>query len=126
MVDSVKEQKKTSPSSFPGIPYYAVQFLMYEKNVNNLSAKTIKEYIFNNNITPISLIYEDEYETNIINEVYDYNTAREKATTKAKEKILKSEVIEYISTFNFSISFEKEIEKPNMDCPSSCIEEESK
>lgn len=44
--------------------------------------------IFNNNITPISLIYEDEYETNIINEVYDYNTAREKATTKAKEKIL--------------------------------------
>lgn len=46
------------------------------------------KYIFNNNITPISLIYEDEYETNIINEVYDYNTAKEKATTKAKEKIL--------------------------------------
>lgn len=46
------------------------------------------KYIFNNNITPISLIYEDEYETNIINEVYDYNTAREKATTKAKEKLL--------------------------------------
>lgn len=46
------------------------------------------KYIFNNNITPISLIYEDEYETNIINEVYDYNTAREKATTKVKEKIL--------------------------------------
>lgn len=47
------------------------------------------KYIFNNNITPISLIYEDEYETNIINEVYDYNTAREKAITKAKDKILK-------------------------------------
>lgn len=46
------------------------------------------KYIFNNNITPISLIYEDEYETNIINEIYDYNTAREKAITKAKEKIL--------------------------------------
>lgn len=46
------------------------------------------KYIFNNNITPVSLIYEDEYETNIINEVYDYNTAREKAITKAKEKIL--------------------------------------
>ena len=28
------------------------------------------------------------FETNIINEVYDYNTAREKAITKAKEKIL--------------------------------------
>ena len=46
------------------------------------------KYIFNNNITPISLIYEDEYETNIINEVYDYNTAKEKAITKAKDKIL--------------------------------------
>lgn len=46
------------------------------------------KYIFNNNITLISLTYEDEYETNIINEVYDYNTAREKAITKAKEKIL--------------------------------------
>lgn len=46
------------------------------------------KYIFNNNINPISLIYEDEYETNIINEVYDYNTAKEKAITKAKEKIL--------------------------------------
>ena len=46
------------------------------------------KYIFNNSVTPISLIYEDEYETNIINEVYDYNTAREKAITKAKDKIL--------------------------------------
>ena len=46
------------------------------------------KYIFNNNITPISLIYEDEYETNIINEVYDYNTAREKAILIAKEKLL--------------------------------------
>lgn len=46
------------------------------------------KYIFNNNITPISLIYEDEYETNVINEVYDYNTAREKAITKAKDKML--------------------------------------
>lgn len=46
------------------------------------------KYIFNNNITPISLIYEDEYETNIINEIYDYATAREKAITKAKKKLL--------------------------------------
>lgn len=46
------------------------------------------KYIFNNNITLISLIYEDEYETNIINEVYDYNTAKEKAITKVKDKIL--------------------------------------
>lgn len=46
------------------------------------------KYIFNNSVTPISLTYEDEYETNIINEVYDYNTAKEKAITKAKDKIL--------------------------------------
>ena len=46
------------------------------------------EYIFNNSITPISLTYEDEYETNIINEVYDYATAKEKAITKAKKKLL--------------------------------------
>lgn len=46
------------------------------------------KYIFNNGITPISLTYENEYETNIINEVYDYDTAREKATAKAKEKLL--------------------------------------
>ena len=46
------------------------------------------KYIFNNNITPISLIYEDEFETNIINEIYDYATAREKAITKAKKKLL--------------------------------------
>lgn len=46
------------------------------------------KYIFNNNVIPISLTYEDEYETNIINEVYDYDTAREKGIVKAKEKIL--------------------------------------
>lgn len=46
------------------------------------------KYIFNNSVTPISLTYEDEYETNIINEVYDYDTAKEKAITKAKDKIL--------------------------------------
>ena len=46
------------------------------------------KYIFNNNVIPISLTYEDEYETNIINEVYDYDTAREKGIAKAKEKIL--------------------------------------
>lgn len=46
------------------------------------------KYIFNNGITPISLTYEDEYETNIINEIYDYDTAKEKGITKAKEKLL--------------------------------------
>ena len=46
------------------------------------------KYIFNNNVIPISLTYEDEYETNIINEVYDYDTAKEKGIAKAKQKLL--------------------------------------
>ena len=49
--------------------------------------KNIK-YIFNNNIIPISLIYEHEYETKVINDIYTYDTAREKAILIAKEKLL--------------------------------------
>ncbi len=49
--------------------------------------KNIK-YIFNNNIIPISLTYEHEYETKVINDIYTYNTAREKAILIAKEKLL--------------------------------------
>lgn len=46
------------------------------------------QYIFNNNIIPISLIYEHEYETKVINDIYTYDTAREKAILIAKEKLL--------------------------------------
>lgn len=49
--------------------------------------KNIK-YIFNNNIIPISLTYEYEYETKVINDIYTYDTAREKAINVAKEKLL--------------------------------------
>lgn len=49
--------------------------------------KNIK-YIFNNNIIPISLTYEYEYETKVINDIYTYDTAREKAILIAKEKLL--------------------------------------
>lgn len=49
--------------------------------------KNIK-YIFNNNIIPISLTYEHEYETKVINDIYTYDTAREKAILIAKEKLL--------------------------------------
>ena len=45
--------------------------------------KNIK-YIFNNNIIPISLTYEHEYETKVINDIYTYDTAREKAILIAK------------------------------------------
>ena len=44
--------------------------------------------IFNNNIIPISLTYEHEYETKVINDIYTYDTAREKAILIAKEKLL--------------------------------------
>lgn len=46
------------------------------------------KYIFNNNIIPLSLTYEDEYETRVINDIYTYDTAREKAIETAKEKLL--------------------------------------
>ncbi|MGN1312077.1 MAG: sporulation protein YqfD [Bacilli bacterium] len=45
-------------------------------------------YIFSNNIIPISLTYEYEYETKVINDIYTYDTAREKAINVAKEKLL--------------------------------------
>ncbi len=46
------------------------------------------KYIFNNNIIPLSLTYEDEYETKVINDIYTYDTAREKAIETTKEKLL--------------------------------------
>ena len=46
------------------------------------------KYIFNNNIIPLSLTYEDEYETRVINDIYTYDTAREKAIETAKEKLV--------------------------------------
>ena len=46
------------------------------------------KYIFNNNIIPLTLTYEDEYETKVINDIYTYDTAREKAIETAKEKVL--------------------------------------
>ena len=49
--------------------------------------KNIK-YIFVNNFIPISLAYEYQYETNVINEVYTYDEAKEMAIELAKEKLL--------------------------------------
>ena len=81
------------------------------------------KYIFNNNITPISLIYEDEYETNIINEVFDYNTAREKAITKAKEKILeKYPNIKEITNIKI-INEEDKKAKISLDLFVTCLED---
>lgn len=44
--------------------------------------------VFKNNILPISLNFEYQYETNIINDIYTYDTAREKAIKTAREKLL--------------------------------------
>lgn len=81
------------------------------------------KYIFNNNITPISLTHEDEYETNIINEVYDYNTAREQAITKAKEKILeKYPNIKDITNIKI-INEEDKKNKISLDLFVTCLED---
>ncbi|MGM9882252.1 MAG: sporulation protein YqfD [Bacilli bacterium] len=49
--------------------------------------KNIKT-IFVNNFIPISLVYEYQYETDIIDEIYTYEEAKEKAILEAKKKLL--------------------------------------
>lgn len=49
--------------------------------------KNIKT-IFVNNFIPISLVYEYQYETNVIDEIYTYEEAKEKAILEAKKKLL--------------------------------------
>lgn len=81
------------------------------------------KYIFNNSVTPISLTYEDEYETNIINEVYDYNTAREKAIAKAKEKLLeKYPNIEEVTDIKIITEEDKET-KISLNLFVTCLED---
>lgn len=81
------------------------------------------KYIFNNSVTPISLIYEDEYETNIINEVYDYDTAREKAIAKAKEKLLeKYPNIEEVTDIKIITEEDKET-KISLNLFVTCLED---
>lgn len=46
------------------------------------------KYIFNDNFIPFSLTYEYQYETNIIDEIYTYDEAKNKAIDLAKEKLL--------------------------------------
>ena len=48
--------------------------------------KDIK-YIFNNNISPSSLYFEYQYETNIIDKVYNYEEVKEVAINKVKDKL---------------------------------------
>lgn len=54
------------------------KYKSFDKNV---------KYIFKNNIIPIFLSYEYQYETKIINDIYTYEEAKEKAIQLAKEKL---------------------------------------
>ena len=44
--------------------------------------------IFKNSFMPISLVYEYQYETNVINNIYTYDEAIDKAIELAKKKLL--------------------------------------
>lgn len=56
------------------------------------------KYIFKNNIIPINLAIEYQYETNVINKNYSYDEAKEMAILKAKEKLkLKYKMIDNIN-----------------------------
>lgn len=46
------------------------------------------KYIFRNNVIPISFSIDYEYETKIINDIYTYDTAKEKAIVVAKNKLM--------------------------------------
>lgn len=55
------------------------KYKSFDKNV---------KYIFLNNFVPVSLSFEYQYETNVINEIYTYEEAKEKAIEIAKKKLL--------------------------------------
>ena len=46
------------------------------------------KYLYQNPIIPLSIAYEYEYETKEINDIYTYETAKEKALNLAKKKLL--------------------------------------
>ena len=52
------------------------------------SFKTNKRYIFSNNLLPVSLVYEKQYELNIIDEYLTEEGAVSKAIEKAKSELL--------------------------------------
>ena len=47
-----------------------------------------RKYIFKNGIIPINLSIDYEYETRVINDIYTYDTAKEKAIMVAKNKLM--------------------------------------
>lgn len=55
------------------------KYKSFDKNV---------KYIFENNFIPVSLSFEYQYETNVINDIYTYEEAKYKAIELAKKKLM--------------------------------------
>ncbi len=72
----------------------AISFNILSKSYSLFNFKKYKsfdinrKYIFKNGIIPISLSIDYEYETRVINDVYTYDTAKEKAIMVAKRKLM--------------------------------------
>lgn len=62
------------------------------------SFKKNNKYIFKNNLVPITLSYEYQYETKVINDIYTYEEAKDKAIEVAKNKLLDNN--KHISSIN--------------------------
>lgn len=71
-----------------------ISFNILSKSYSLFSFKKYKsfdinrKYIFKNGIIPISLSIDYEYETRVINDIYTYDTAKEKAIMVAKNKLM--------------------------------------
>lgn len=66
-----------------------------------------RKYIFKNSIIPISFSIDYEYETKVINDIYTYDTAKEKAIMVAKDK-LKEKYKDIIDIDKVIITYEEE------------------
>ena len=66
-----------------------------------------RKYIYKSSIIPISLSIDYEYETKIINDIYTYDTAKEKAIMVAKDK-LKEKYKDIIDIDKVIITYEEE------------------
>lgn len=80
--------------SYTGNKKKVLVFSFINKRVSLFDFKEYKsfnknvKYIYENNIIPISLSIEHQYETVVINDIYTYEEAKEKGIEKAKEKLL--------------------------------------
>ena len=90
------------------------KYKSFDKNV---------KYIFKNNFIPVSLGYEYQYETNVINDIYTYDEVRYNAIEKAK-KILLDKYNNIIDINNVIIVREEDIiSKTKLSLFISCDED---